>query len=520
MPVIVYQLKLDEPAIFSALEGEPNSAVSYDFIPGSAVRGMLIGKFMGRNGGRLDAAKDNHRRLFFSGETRYLNAYPAFGSERSLPVPATWKIPKYLTEKEEEFKRTKGAICEIDKDCERLIITDTAIKDETEEAQNENEEDAKKRKPAAVRGFTILDGSTAKIYEVKRVINVHTQRARTSPDQQQVYRYDAIAPQQVFIGAIYCDNPVDADELYKLLTSQGQINMGGARSAGYGLMRLETAEILDDKGWQEVTHNLSGDTLTLTFISDAILKNEYGEHGTTPDAIKTILTNKGIQCDVKAIALKHGLAGGFNRKWGLPLPQIPVIERGSVIQLTNLVSEPNFEQLIRAGLGEQSIDGFGRIAINWQQKQTLTHIKYEQTQEVGKQSLSEESKDIWAGIRQRINQRTVDERMVGVVFSDHYVIHGRISLNQLSRLRAVISDELREESPSRKVLQEFLRDIEGKVAGKQYEDARIGSKSLAKWLKQAIFPELGPDLQERDRFVLQLVDAVLERAHKEKSGES
>ena len=47
MKVINYRIDLLEPTLVTSLQGDPNSAVAFDYLPGSVLRGILIGKYLG-----------------------------------------------------------------------------------------------------------------------------------------------------------------------------------------------------------------------------------------------------------------------------------------------------------------------------------------------------------------------------------------------------------------------------------------------------------------------------------------
>ena len=91
MIALTYRLTLQEPVLATALDGEPNSAVSYDYIPGSMIRGLVAAALTRPT---VDLAM-TERELLFSGEVRYLHAYPARqNSLRSLPAPHSWRKNK------------------------------------------------------------------------------------------------------------------------------------------------------------------------------------------------------------------------------------------------------------------------------------------------------------------------------------------------------------------------------------------------------------------------------------------
>lgn len=496
--IITYQLRLDEPAIFTALDGDPNSSVSYPYIPGSVIRGMVIGLFIKSKGKgfTLDASDNNHRALFFAPSVRYLNAYPVMEIEkgnpaRSLPVPATWMKPKYKIGNEADD-----------------VITDNAF------------QRSEQGKPKGIDGFTVISGNIAHVYQPARVINVHTARARRQAGEQQVFRYEALAEGQPFMGVILCDTAEQAAELLKLLPKNSHIALGGSRTAGYGSATM--VEVKREDQWQEIepkpVWSESLNEITLTFLSDALVNDEHGVFSPSPKTLETHLLERfGIECKVEPLSLKTTWVGGFNRKWGLPLPQMMAIERGSVVKLTGIKASPaNVQKLVEDGIGARREDGFGRVALNWQRstQATLTYQKYTpQSQDI---PLSDESKALLTFIRQRTRDHLLEERIAGIVYDKHYTIYGSISRTQLSRLRTEIANELGKKTPQKTVLSRFLTQISGKKAGRQFDNARLGSEPLSQWLANPNFEGLSPNITGKDQYILQLVDYVLERAYRER----
>ena len=98
MKVITYTITLKEPVIVTGLEGDPNSSVSYNFLPGSVLRGALIGLYLrDQNLHRLSLKDGKQYRLFF--ESQFLNGYVMVQHEDdymfTLPLPHSWHRPKY-----------------------------------------------------------------------------------------------------------------------------------------------------------------------------------------------------------------------------------------------------------------------------------------------------------------------------------------------------------------------------------------------------------------------------------------
>ena len=42
MNCIRYRITLSEPALLTSLEGDPNESISFNYIPGSVLRGLLL----------------------------------------------------------------------------------------------------------------------------------------------------------------------------------------------------------------------------------------------------------------------------------------------------------------------------------------------------------------------------------------------------------------------------------------------------------------------------------------------
>jgi CRISPR-associated protein Csx10 len=518
MPYLTFHITLEEPAMFAALEGEPNSSVSYDFIPGSAIRGLFISAYMRANGA-FDATDNKPQQLFFSDDILYLNAYPLIDGQRSLPVPMSWQDDKYPTPTTENK------------------ILDSVHQKPKQEDKQKDEKKITFEKAQRLKGFTVLDDTQAKIMTVERVINVHMARARKTSDEQQVFRYDAIAEGQTFVAVIMCDDEATANELKQLLNEQDYMTIGGVRNAGYGLVSLSKVEV-HGGNYREAAGNIQ-DEITITLLSDVILRDKYGNYAATPRAFFDVLqTEYGIEiAETPAIVLTIDttMVGGFNRKWGVPLPQTPALKRGSVLKVTLAkVDDAALTKLLQAGVGERRNEGFGRVALNWQQQPELQRTMcQDETTSKPHEELVGVSKTMWERLEYILNRQQEEQKIIERIYEmDNLRIMGDISITQITNLRSKIADILRqqvkpqkeseekerEEQRKKLIIADFkkhLRDIEFKAAGKALRNARIAGKSMNKWLTDQVDEK--PDHPEMQ---LRLIDAVLERSQKEKSAQA
>jgi CRISPR-associated protein Csx10 len=374
-----YIIGLLEPVLANSLAGDANSARSLGYIPGALVRGAMIGAYLAANElPELDAAGDQTaRRLFFDGSTRYLHAYPCdeSGNQRLLPVPRSFhKRKNDLPVK----RKTNGG-----QSTSYPIFDLSADTFAEEDVQLQGLEDK----------FCLLLGDTANSYKANEQLNVHTQRdarkGRATPRHGAVYRYEALAAGTQLAGVILTANAADAAQLKEWMKER-IFMLGKARAAGYSRAKVIGPPQDIDDSWTEATPAApaapddeeaegyandapdEGDTFTLTLLSETIVRDENGHH--TLDllpALRQRLQRDDLRplSDAKVFR-KARVIGGFNRKWGLPLPQVAAIAAGSVFvvkadsPLTNEDRE-RLEALQQEGIGERRVEGFGRVAVNW-----------------------------------------------------------------------------------------------------------------------------------------------------------
>lgn len=542
MTVITYRITLLEPTLVTALDGDPNSAVAFDYLPGSVLRGAIIGKYLRQHGGVFAAANRDVRRLFFDGTTRYLNGYPLDRQgKRSLPTPQSWQ-------------RKKG---------EDTPLYDFAVEPPTLA-------DTAQWQPAP-KPFCVLTDNGVRLVQPDRHIAVHTARNRRfgrsqdprrvqkDEDPGAVYRYDALAAGQTFAAAILCDD-TDAKDLKFLLA--GEATLGGSRSGGYG--RAEFKNINEEMIWRETDGALmpsvddNNDKLIVTFLSDALLRDSNGQFAVDPRIVTAALSARlgvslvpyrypGEKEPSQWAYLRGQTIGGFNRKWGLPLPQALAVQKGSVFVYNAPACDViKFHELEVQGIGERRAEGFGHVAVNWhtEERWKVEEQILPSAPPVIAIPVDTAGERMARRMAERMLRQRLGERLVAAAnsfaLSNLRVIHTA----QLSRLRSIIHDELRKEMPNPQRVGEFLNSVRQRnTARRQFERARVGSERLVDWLDrthQKITESewktlLGFQAQDvrkvggvetkltdalRSEYVLRLIDAVLARAAKEKRQEA
>jgi CRISPR-associated protein Csx10 len=523
MKAIRYRITLIEPTLVASFGGAPDSVEAFDYLPGSVLRGVFIGKYLRANGGgELDIMDSETRRLFFDGSTRFLNGYPLDRLDnRMLPTPLSWR-----KKKDDESE-----------------IFDFSIDREEGEVK------------AISDPFCSLGSSDARLHQSERLLTIHTTRTRrfgramnTKKHKLQdddapgaVYRYDALAANQVFEAAILCDRDEDADLLKEFI--KGDIFLGKSRSSGYGRASIKLCD--PDDEWREAPpYDDAHDALILTLLSDTLLRDQNGSYTADACELQRLVSERlSVRLILRDAFVKSHIVGGFNRKWGLPLPQALALQAGSVLvfEADEAPAPEKLDALLWQGIGERRTEGFGRVGVNWH---TYAQVKVDdiprsrtlQTVEIKQ----DKSKRIAQRMLEQLLRKRLEEKLYGYV--TRFDIKDAPHKSQLSRVRAVAQQALFGEPPDPQLVRTFLQNLRPK-ARRQFEKARVGSQSLLTWItescNQDILQTLGfqeeeiPKLRTSDgtltatispkmkaEYTLRYIDAVLARAAKLKRGES
>lgn len=502
---IRYRITLSEPALLTSLEGDPNESVSFDYIPGSVLRGIVIGKYIknyqkssGVNS--LDAADEAARRLFFNGSTRYLNGYPVDRLDRrTLPVPLSWRQEKDAVAMQQERNPAP--------------VYDFALIDEI----------SKVKQPQGIKlpFFSFMDGRACFISPAKQ-LSIHTARNRRfgralaqRPGFEKkfagaVFRYEALAAGQTFEAVILCENKTDVEKIRGILT--GDIYLGGSRKAGYG-----RARILDDvenisNNWRETEGELSlkeNGRLIVTLLSDTLLRDGNGQSTSAPSSVASLLKNKlGIkQLQLIKAFTSNKIVGGFNRKWGLPLPQSRALGKGSILIFKTKDDDGRLlnrlKQIENEGIGERRAEGFGRLAFNWHHWGKEIQVSTADSEDhLGADKIEEkESKRIAALMATRLFEKRLENKMVKRVNELAKFLEGKSlpSNAQLSRLRGVIAEALTQEEsgPDLGLVKKHLDQIKSrKAACAQFQRVKIERNNLLYWFENLL---LKTDVKEWDQ---------------------
>lgn len=478
MKAITFEVLLEEPLLVPMLFGEANSATSYPYLPGSQIRGALIGQCMRRlNLSAGDVLSNDEAKAFFDGRVRCLNAYPMDNQgQRMLPLPASW-----LAE-----KRSSST-----------AIDDLANLPIPSEDKHENGSAQKKGVPSFP--FCSLDkDKLATVYDPQRQINVHTMRdpkkGRAHSRYGEVFRYEALDSGLRLQGVILLDvsEAAATQALEKQLIED--LNQtywfGGSRSAGYGKALIHAASVhdasvVDGTAISSCDALSQPDTFTLTLLSDAILRDKAtGQY--TNELLTTLAESLGVearQLHIEKRFWKTRLVGGFNRRWGLPLDQAVAVAAGSVfvIQSQADIAKEQFQTLLNRGIGDRCVDGFGRLAINWHTSENyhyaiLTPAPAERTA-----SHTEESLAVLQAAVDTIYRQRLDHWLMGAVQTARFT-QGPLRNHQVAQLRLSIRSGMTKPLQKEPLASQLEAMLSRNTARAQLSSAKLDDKALDAWI--------------------------------------
>jgi len=500
MKAITFLLHTTQPLLATSLQGDPNSDVSFPYIPGSMIRGVLIGRYLQRHHLKstddiLDESKyPDIKRLFFNGNTRYLNAYlyDKQKQKRTLPIPRSW------------LKKKGDDISNLDE----ITVYDFSYEAPEEDISYKSLDES----------FCTVDAQSTKdvvLYKEKRRINIHNMRnrkkGRGDEDNGAIFRYEALDAEQYFQAVILCDDPDDIEKIKPLLEPQ-EMWLGGSQSAGYGhtqIIPIEEDEEHDS--WDEVgidpENRNDRELIRITLLSDLILRDKWGHYVAIPsnsigdeihqkaELLTQILEEfLNIKLEPQSSYTSSLIVGGFNRKWGLPLPQVPALAAGSVFVFKYNKEDGELDsETIRLvenqGIGERRVDGFGRITINWLEEEAKFYARFPEAKTDWYQPQlvpNSEDSQLAQKMAKRLLEQKLNRRLLEKV--DNCKLRpNKLSNSQLSRLMIVGRQALNEGSknPVIKLLENLPKN-----ANRQFEDTKINYKSfktqIYEWLNNPI----------------------------------
>lgn len=334
---IVYDIYAYENLKFSKTNKQTESEETISYIPGSAIRGAYIYKYILKNNIK-NINKDTHRDKLLNGKIKFLNAYPKKNNCRSIPFPKSYfAIKEEMKTLQDKIKVKSGLDTKLEPGYENYRRVEFA---------------------------TIEDDNYISV-NIEKESDLHINKMK-GKSKNKLFRYESIKKEQLFQGIIKVEDEEILPEIEKLFKNE-IVYLGGSKGSGYGKCQIRNINIVD-KNPEYKSFKIRGDfgqDLYLLALSDIIFKNDVGEYKTYIDdeTICKALNLKSVDFVDSAIDTK--VVTNFNNKWNCSNPAIKSIGAGSVFKyrISGEINKTELERFLDEGIGERKLDGFGRFVL-------------------------------------------------------------------------------------------------------------------------------------------------------------
>ena len=456
MKAIPYSVTLLENVLIGDPSAEdPNTTGGLNYIPGSIIRGAVI-QYLKAN--KQKEFKSEVYPICMNGNVKFLNAYPGAGKkERTRPAPL---FLKNIKDNEADVINT-------------VLYTDEDIPEQLERF----------RKP-----FLYYKSGTCLGYEPDMQLRLHNARSEGSGpngEDAQLFTYSSLAAGQVFRGYLISENGPNLEFLKNSFPSEDwETDIGKSKYAEYGHVQIHFDHI--EENWREIEEKGSSRTegkLVVVLLSDVILRDQ--KTGSFALSLAPIVGEEHDRAFTR-----QKIIGGYNRYWKLPLPQCQAISAGSTFVYPNSSTLcEKIKLLVENGVGERTIDGFGRIALEVMDAKKYTY----QTEDQEKSDIlsinqpGHSPTELAKNVVERIFLQRVRSKLPQIARKTP--TKNFPSNTQLARLERVLRKEKDNllTSPDKQwaFINEFIHNLT-KETKLKYDNAYINKWKMLDWLKKKL----------------------------------
>lgn len=502
-----------------------------EYIPGSTLRGAWINKLF-----KANRYSENEKIQALS-EIKFYNAYPCKVENgnliQSIPVPKNLRVNKHELRKAESLESYEDEIVKLKNmlEVEKELCLSKDEKDEQEKRINSISSKFININEDKLKGIKV--SKTYRFHHNTKRNQNKTEYQKNDEDRDNLFRYEALDNDQVFLSIIGVDENIDEKlkiDFKNLISKSTKINLGGSKTSGYGACSIEGFKTEDNKKELEdnkkelelikkylepikMNLDISNEYVTILALSDCILRDESGwATGDLDECLKEILGNDSeyLQLNKKIIDIGH--SKGYNSKWKARLPKEALVQAGSIWKY-----EWNDKKSIEEGkkseiiaklynsfnenlYGERQNDGFGWLMINptmpsnlllpgKKSKKTL-NSEFKKSKEEFKEKLENNSKEnskeneIENLKKDENNQQYHNMKILLQGFSD-----GRKEWQQdliyqemiENKEKDIVIDSIRLNANRIQILIKMLKNYNesiNKIFDEQIENSKLGDKSI------------------------------------------
>lgn len=459
-----YMIDLEEPVKLGTL-GNQNSSGCLSYIAGSSLRGALIGKYIRTYCGHIHEhiSKNPELSSVLLKDTCFYNAYIAAGDKAQMPVPMVYYADKHA------IRRSRRRAGETGVD-ELEVHSCAGLDDKPSEGEQR----------IGSGSYCSLREDTVATVTVEKEANLHI-AIGGNKDERRMFRYEAIAAGQIFVGLIRCADEKAAEQ-YRALIDNEIFYIGGSRGSGYGRCHMKDARLMTAQEalgeYRGARMNESGRLLVYA-LSDLVLLDE---NGSPTGSISLSLLERKL--GLRNVVLKQAFVAtdttvGFNHTWRARQVQQTSVKAGSVFVFAcdGLPQEEKMQAMEEQGIGLRRTEGYGQILLN---------LPLGQTRAIGK--IADRIMD------SRTALRPEEEETLQNIFGHIYEARNDAALERAAYRIA---------NASRDVLKDFSMAQIGRLYGLLYDQIVIGQRPEGVQ-KQTIkdFAETGIRGRTKDAYTL------------------
>lgn len=325
---IHYRLHTETPVLVTDLSRSmENSYATRGYIPGSAVRGMVMSALSGGDPAWFEA----HKTALLSDATQFQDAVPICGDLPVLPSVKGF----YETKEEAEL--------------ESVLIDGTF---------------APGKKRAKLGSFCALDGDTIRYWSAGTDGAMRIKRNVGKKEDTEPFQTSYLSAGQDFSGYILLEDESLSEKISGVFADT--VWLGADRFEGFGKCSVTCLESAEAPDWAAAygcgRQEDVGTVLYLLAVSPLTMVNGLGELcGIDAAALAEKLGVESLEIRYCSTSLAE--FGGYNRTWKCRAPAVRMYDRGSVFKLV-CKTAPALERvqaIQREGLGIRRAEGYGQV---------------------------------------------------------------------------------------------------------------------------------------------------------------
>jgi CRISPR-associated protein Csx10 len=330
-----FNLTTVDPVIMSQSTATTNNHQCLDFIPGSAILGMIAAELY------TTLTADDAWTFFHSGQIQYGPCYPVIDGELALPIPNSWHYPKGFS------LRSGGQY-------NPHVISNHA---DTHFVRDESTQYKQCR-----QGFITANGAVSHVdlgFTTKTAIDREQGKAKNGS----LFSYSYIRPNQMFCGWVEYQTEQQLALINQVLL--GVKHIGRSRNSEFGRVRIE-------KAIQPIQNPIQANTdnrLTIWCLSDSECIDEYGQPTLTP-SLANLVNGASGRFNPHHSFVRQNIVSLFNQKRGGLDSEQRLIAKGSVLVFDDVtITTKQLLSLTHNGVGINRQQGLGWVMINpaWSQ---------------------------------------------------------------------------------------------------------------------------------------------------------